>query len=239
MNLRVKFTKEGYLKFISHLDMMRLFDRAFRRGNIPIKYSQGFNPQPKISIANPLALGIESQAEFMDVELNERMPEKYFIDIMNNELPEGIRIIDAKYVDDNNIVSSAVGWSYYEINVKVYNVEDIDFIKGFIDKWLMNTEILMERTRIKKGKEIKDIRNIRPLIGNVTVAEHDKDIRKGTEHELKLYCQLKSGDSGNLKPTDFLMAFKEYTGLDMDIEMADIKRLNMYLEVNGEIRSPM
>lgn len=233
MNLRVKFTKEGYLKFISHLDMMRLFDRAFRRGSIPIKYSQGFNPQPKMSIANPLALGIESQEEFMDIELNERIPETDFINIMNKELPEGIKVIDAKYVDDKNTVSSIVGWSYYEIKVKVYDMVDMDSLKSSIDEWLKNTEIIMERTKYKNGKEIKDMRNIRSLIGNIAIKDIDG------EYILRLYCLLKSGDSGNLKPTDFLRAFKEFTGLDMEIEMADIKRLNMYTEIDGKIQSPM
>lgn len=239
MTLRVKFTKEGYLKYISHLDMMRLFDRAFRRGNIPIRYSQGFNPQPKLSIANPLALGIESQEEFMDIELSERIPETDFIDIMNKELPEGIRIIDVKYVDDKRIVSSIVGWSYYEIKVKVNNMEDLDSLQYSIDRWLRNTEILLERTRYKKGKEIKDIKNIRPLIGNVTIDRNDENLKKDNGYVLRLYCLLKSNDSGNLKPTDFLKAFKEYTGFDMDIEMADIKRLNMYTDVDGSIQSPM
>lgn len=239
MNLRVKFNKKGYLKYISHLDMMRLFQRAFRRGNIPIKYSQGFNPQPKMSIASPLALGIESEEEFMDIELYEKVSEKDFIEIMNSELPEGIRVLDISYVDDKNVVSSIVGWSYYEIRVKAYNVEDISSLQSSIDEWLIKEEIIFERTRCKKGKEIKDIRNIRPLIGNVNLVKDDKNFNKDTEYIIIFYCLLRSGDSGNLKPMDFLKAIENYLNLNMEIEMADIKRLSMYTDIDGTIQSPM
>ena len=115
MILRVKFTKESYLKYISHLDLMRLFQRTFRRGNIPIKYSEGFNPQPKFSIANPLALGIGSIEEYMDIDLYKKIAIEDFIERMNKELPEGIKIIDAKYIEDNRSISSLISWSFYEI----------------------------------------------------------------------------------------------------------------------------
>ena len=101
--LRVKFTKESYLKYISHLDLMRLFNRTFRRADIPIKYTEGFNPQPKFSIANPLALGIESISEYMDIELEEEMPVEDFIEKMNKELPKQIRILEGKYIEDDNL----------------------------------------------------------------------------------------------------------------------------------------
>ena len=108
---------------------MRLFQRAFRRGNIPIKYSQGFNPQPKMSIANPLALGIESEEEFMDIELLKKISEQEFIEIINNQLPDGIKILDAKYVNDDKSLPSTVRWSYYEINVKTKNMMDKNLLE--------------------------------------------------------------------------------------------------------------
>lgn len=239
MNLRVKFTKEGYLKYLSHLDMMRLFQRTFRRGNIPIAYSQGFNPQPKLSIANPLALGIESESEFMDIELNEKIPEDSFISIMNSELPKEIRIIDAKYVEHNNKVTSIIGWSYYEIKVSICDLESIELLEKSIDEWLANEEIIFERTKYKRGKKIKSKRNIRPLIGNINIKLDEKYDEKAKEYVLTINCLLKSGEGGNLKPTDLLKSMKENLCLNIDIEMADIKRLNMYIDKDGMIKLPM
>lgn len=236
MNLRVKFTKKGYLKYTSHLDLMRLFQRAFRRGNIPIKYSEGYNPQPKMSIASPLALGIESEEEFMDIELSNKFPEKEFIKIMNNELPEGIKILDVKYVDEKKSLPSIVGWSYYEISVKTKNMIDRNVIEAKINKWLSEREIIFERIKFKKGKEIKEVKNIRPLMGNISLVKDDKNISDDT---IVFRCLLKSGDSGNLKPTDFLIAIEDYLNLNIEIEMADIKRLNIFAELEGKIQSPM
>ncbi|NLY67608.1 MAG: DUF2344 domain-containing protein [Tissierellia bacterium] len=239
MNLRIKFTKKGYLKYISHLDTMRLFQRAFRRGNIPIKYSQGFNPQPKMSIANPLALGIESEEEFMDIELLKKISEQEFIEIINNQLPDGIKILDAKYVNDDKSLPSTVRWSYYEINVKTKNMMDKNLLEEKINEWLNKKEIMFERRRYKKGKEIKDVKNIRPLIGNISLVKDNKNINDDAKYIIRIRCLLKSGDNGSLKPTDFLEALDSYLSLNMEIEMADIKRLNIFTEVDGKIQSPM
>ena len=81
--MRVKFIKTGYLKYLSHLDLVRLFIRAFSRANIPVKFSEGFNPHPKFSIGNPLPLGTESLAEYMDIELIEDMDPKEFMQKLN------------------------------------------------------------------------------------------------------------------------------------------------------------
>lgn len=239
MNLRVKFTKKGYLKYISHLDMMRLFQRAFRRGNIPIAYSQGFNPQPKLSIANPLALGIESESEFMDIELDEKISETDFIRMMNSVLPKEIRIIDAKYVEHNNKVSAAIGWSHYEIKVPIYNISDFTLLQKSVDEWLDNDEIVFERVKYKKGKKVKNRRNIRPLIGNLTVKLVENKDEEFKGQILILNCLLKSGKDGNLKPIDLLKSMKDNLDLNIDIEMADIKRLNMYIDTDGRIKLPM
>lgn len=240
MNLRVKFTKEGYLKYISHLDLMRLFQRVFRRGNIPVKYTQGFNPQPKLSIANPLALGIESIEEFMEIDLYKKIPEKQFIDTMNEELPEEIKILDVKYIDSKKSISSIIGWGYYEIQITINKLKDIDNLDILIKEWLDKDEIIIERIK-RKGKNLKkENRDIRPFIGNVTVSK-EKSLRISKDSFLvTIDCLLKAGDKGNLKPTDFLKGMNKYiNNLDIDIDYAEIKRLKMFGDVEGEIISPM
>ncbi len=149
--LRVKFTKENYLKYISHLDLMRLFNRAFRRANIPIKYSEGYNPQPKFSIANPLSLGIESISEYMDIELYEDILVEEFIENMNRELPKDIRILEGKHIVGNASLDSLVAWAYYEIKFSFNNLKIEEFEK-VLEEWLQNEEIIIVRIRRRKGK---------------------------------------------------------------------------------------
>jgi radical SAM-linked protein len=90
------FSKKGALRFISHLDLMRLFTRAMRRADLPLKISQGFNPHPKLSIARALKLGLESEAEEASVTLTENIPAFDFQQRLQKELPCGIEIKSVK-----------------------------------------------------------------------------------------------------------------------------------------------
>src|SRR3989338_4635458 len=92
------FTKKGTLRFISHLDLMRLFMRAMRRADLPLKISEGFNPHPKLSIKRALKLGLESENEEATILLKEAMGREEFRERLQKELPEGIEI---KHVQGN------------------------------------------------------------------------------------------------------------------------------------------
>lgn len=84
------------MKFISHLDLLRLFTRAFRRAGIPLKMTEGFSPHPKVSIVKALKLGVESEQEDAQVILKEMIPAERFITAVRKELPEGIEIRQAQ-----------------------------------------------------------------------------------------------------------------------------------------------
>ncbi len=90
--IRFSFVKIGIIKYISHLDLMRLFNRAFRRAGFPLKITQGFNPHPKFSIARALKLGIESQNEEARVELDKFIRAADFQLALNQQLPPGIQV---------------------------------------------------------------------------------------------------------------------------------------------------
>lgn len=98
MNARILavFYKKGDMRFISHLDLMRIFQRACRRAGVPVALTKGFNPHPKISIKRALKLGIESENEEALFSLERDMGPAEFMDRVNKELPEGIKIKDAK-----------------------------------------------------------------------------------------------------------------------------------------------
>jgi len=239
MKLWIKFTKENYMKYISHLDLMRLFQRSFRRCNIPIKYSQGFNPQPKMTIASPLALGIESAVEFMEIELEERISEKEFINAMNKDLPEGIRIIDAKYLESKSSIATYIHWSYYQIQFTANNVSSLDKLEDYIAKLLERDELIIEKEKRKGNKTITKEENIRPLIGNIAVSKDKTKTVSENSYQVTINCLLKSGDRGNLKPLDFLKALSKYTGIHIDADTVQIKRLNMFSEMENRIKPLM
>ena len=96
--LRISFSRAEEVKYISHLDLMRLWERALRRAAIPMAYSQGFSPHPKISLAAPLAIGVTSEGEVMDILLQRRVSPYFFIKVVSEQLPSGIDIMGVEQV---------------------------------------------------------------------------------------------------------------------------------------------
>lgn len=91
---RLLFAKEGRARYISHLDLMRTFQRAFMRADIPIKHTEGFNPHPFISIALPLSLGFSSQCEILEFGLLEGTDRAHVPARLNAVLPEGVEVLE-------------------------------------------------------------------------------------------------------------------------------------------------
>ena len=90
--LRIKFSRGPEIKFISHLDIVRLWQRAFNRAGIEIAYSTGFTPHPRISLAAPLPLGVTSEAELMDIVIVKGVAPQFFVSALNQQLPPGLRV---------------------------------------------------------------------------------------------------------------------------------------------------
>jgi radical SAM-linked protein len=93
--LRLKFSRGEELKFLSHLDLMRLWERALRRAGLPLAYSEGFSPHPQIALAAPLSVGVTSQAELMDVSLSRWVSPQSFVAQVGEQLPSGIDLLEA------------------------------------------------------------------------------------------------------------------------------------------------
>ena len=89
---RALFEKLGTARFLSHLDLMRLFQRSFKRAGLPLTHTQGFNPRPSVSIALPLSLGAESRCELLDFDLERPVPLSDIRDRLNAALVDGIRV---------------------------------------------------------------------------------------------------------------------------------------------------
>jgi radical SAM-linked protein len=100
MRVRITFTKQGALRYTGHLDLHKLWERAARRAGLPLSYSQGFHPQPKISLASALPLGFSSRNEIMDIRLNDDIPVEDISNRLKDTLPTGIQILKVEQVED-------------------------------------------------------------------------------------------------------------------------------------------
>jgi radical SAM-linked protein len=98
--LRIKFSRGETLKYISHLDIIRLWQRAMRRADIPVAYTEGFNPRPRIALGAPLALGVTSQAELLDVYCTRLPSAHWFQQALARQLPDGIAISQVQIVPE-------------------------------------------------------------------------------------------------------------------------------------------
>jgi radical SAM-linked protein len=117
--LRVRFKRGEEIKFISHLDIIRLWHRALRRAGIELAYSEGFNPHPRISLAAPLALGITSEAELMDVFINKNISPHSFTALVSRQLPSGIEILQVYQIAPIlPSLQSQVRYAQYTVEIK-------------------------------------------------------------------------------------------------------------------------
>lgn len=143
MKKRITFDKYGEMRFISHLDMLRFADRLLKKAHIPMKYTQGFHPRPKISLGNPVSLGTEAFNELMDIELSEMMTNEEVMERMNSVAVPGFKVTKVETIEDKRSIVDVYTNAIFEITG---SKNDIDTLET-----LFNQEEIIERKE-KKGK---------------------------------------------------------------------------------------
>ncbi len=222
MKILCKFTKLGYLKFISHLDLVDLFQRTLFQNKVDVKFSEGFNPHPRMSIAYPLPLGIESNSEYMEIYLNSEVDLDDFVNKMNERLPIGIKIVEAKYDDDDSISNKvkSVVYAFKLLNTFYDKNKDIDIAKE-LDKINAMDNVEIERKR-KKGKK------------RIFVKENAKDYLNRLElKDDAIYAYIKMSENGSLKPALIFDILNKYTDIVMDELDIDLERVGLYQDEEG------
>ena len=222
MKILCKFTKLGYLKFISHLDLVDLFQRTLFQNKVDVKFSEGFNPHPRMSIAYPLPLGIESNSEYMEIYLNSKIDLKDFLIKMNERLPQGIKILEAKYDDDESISNKvkSVVYAFKLLNTFYDKNKDIDLAKE-LNKINDMNDVEIERKR-KNGKK------------RIFVKENAKDYLNRLElKDDAIYAYIKMSEQGSLKPALIFDILNKYTDIVMDELDIDLERVGLYQDEEG------
>lgn len=216
MRLAVRFTKGAPVRFVSHLDVQRLFQRAFRRAKLPLAYSQGFNPHPLVSFATALSVGMISMGEYLDVTLTEYMSPESFIDAVSTVLPKGIEIVEAFDMGESRkSLTSAMRSASYMAEVKFEKSVDADAVKSALNELLSGEIVVMKKT--KGGIKPTDIR---PMVISVDVCEVE-----GQRAEIKLKGVLSA--EGGLNPDMFLKELYNKLGVQAS---ADITRLEIEMD---------
>lgn len=213
---RIKFTKGEEVKFIGHLDVMRLFQRAIKRANLPVAYSQGFNPHQLLSFANPLTLGTTSEGEYGDFEMAEKIEPTFIMTELNKTLPKGIKVLDSVLITQktDSAMASIDGAKYI-----VFSKELKDSSQEDIKRYLSQKEILV----LKKTKKNEKITDIKPDIFEI------KKIPEG----LSFY--LAAGSRRNLKPEPVIQSFYNFLGLHFEKYCVRYHRLDLMRTEQGKL----
>ncbi len=164
--LEVKFSRGPEVKYISHLDLMRFWRRALLRAAMPVIYPEGFNPHPRISLALPLPVGVESSGELMEVFLGKRIAPLFFIKTVSPQLPLGIEILEVREVSSRlSSLQSRVKFAEYELEVEGGGEEIRSSIRDFLVKESMPWEHMRDT-----GTHSYDLR---PLVEDIWVKTKD------------------------------------------------------------------
>ncbi|MBO4783302.1 MAG: TIGR03936 family radical SAM-associated protein [Lachnospiraceae bacterium] len=189
--LRFKFKKYGPVVYIGHLDIMRFFQKAIRRSGIDAAYTEGFSPHLKLSFAQPLSVGVETDGDYFDLEMNTLPDLNTLVAEMNNQCVDGIEILNVTLLNDDvqNGMSSVKAADY------IYTFDSLADSKELLDKFFSQETYIFEYVRKDKTK-VKDL------------MEDIYEYKILSDNELLV--KVNSSSAGNLKADVVIEALEKY-----------------------------
>lgn len=214
--LRLKFSKNGPIKFIGHLDVMRYFQKAIRRADIDVKYSEGFSPHQVISFAQPLSVGATSDGEYMDMTVNYMVSTQDIMDRLNNVMNEGIKILAVTELSDKDGKAMTSSFAArYKLSFRENLLPDFDWTSEF-ERYISQDKLPAMKKTKSGEKEI----DMKPMIFEYSI---DKDAQ-----ELDILLSMSS--AATLKPTLLFEGFFNFEGKEFNKNALKIHRVDTYKE---------
>ncbi|MBQ7063817.1 MAG: DUF2344 domain-containing protein [Firmicutes bacterium] len=211
---RVVFWKGDRMRFVGHLDLLRVLQRAMNRAGIELVFSNGFNPHPQMSFAKPLSLGQEGMREIMELELASPMTDQELIERINAVLPPGILLLDAADMPEGTkSAMSMVDLAEYEIHLPDLDIDYPEALKGFLSL----PEIPIRKLAKFHGRKQEITVDIRPRIREL------KALNANT-----FYLLAVSTGEENLKPDKMMQVFWNYIGHPEQTANEQIVRTGLY-----------
>lgn len=220
---RLHFIKRGKVRFISHRDVVRAFDRAFRITELPVLFTGGFSPRPKVSFGHALAVGYESDAEYLDVELDRPVGTEQLVGGLTDALPEGIEVAGSAMLEERApSLQEAITSMTYSIQVN----GERELVAAAAGEFLSADRV--EVLRKRKGQEM--IEDIRPAVRSLTVRSLDGAGIE--EHSVLLTLEVGTQPSG-VRPGEVL------AGLVGGWEEGAVRRTHQWIERDGARHEPL
>ena len=201
MRIRITFVKQDALRYTGHLDLHKLWERAARRAELPLAYSQGFHPQPKMNMAAALPLGFSSRCEVLDMRLEREIPLEDLPARLNTTLPSGLQVVEVVQVEEGEpALQTQVRSAEYEVTLT--EAVDASELQRRVDSLKDSKSIPRER----RGKKY----DLRPLIeelqllesnGSPLIQEHTPMGRLGLQ---RIFMRLTAREGATGRPEEVL-----------------------------------
>ncbi len=216
LRIVIKYTKKGKIRYISHLDTLRVLQRAVRRAKLPIKFSEGFNPHAKISIAYPLSLGLESEGEYAEIEFTQKMRLTDVQERLQKCLPQGMEIIGIYTYQLSASLASLVSHQIYGFKVQIENTLDtVNVVQQILE--ITQQAYTIKREKKKRNKRVYKEINVIDFVEDVSVHSVQGDM-------LSINIKVKATDIGSLKVEELKTWIREKVD---GIEIRKISRVDL------------
>ncbi|MCM1173947.1 MAG: TIGR03936 family radical SAM-associated protein [Blautia sp.] len=247
MKIRIKFAKYGAMKFIGHLDVMRFFQKAIRRADIDIRYSEGFSPHPIMSFAAPLGVGMESMGEYLDIEVRSMTSAEEMKNALNRAMTDGISVLSVKALPDTaqNAMAS-VAAARYQIAYRGEAVKngqaDTSLCRFPIDAMEEKLAVFYAKERIpvvKKTKKGERELDLRPGIFELKIEEAPHPFQKDGRRYQVISMLVDASSSGNIKPAMVFDAFCRDCNAALPPYSYQITRIDTLMNLAAEGEEPV
>lgn len=217
MKIRIKYAKTGVLRFIGHLDVMRYFQKAIRRAELDVAYSQGYSPHQLITFAAPLGLGVTSEGEYFDAEMNTVTSSADMVERLNQTMVPGMEIKNIVALREGAKTAMAVvAASDYLVRIRKGYLEEAGGNQRFLSQVeAFYAQPSIEVVKVSKTKETR--LDIKPFIYDIHVQEDD------------IYMLLSTGSVDNIKPELVIEAMCEFLGIQYQKMAVQVHRLETYM----------
>lgn len=250
MKIRIKFAKYGAMKFIGHLDVMRFFQKAIRRADIDIRYSEGFSPHPIMSFAAPLGVGMESMGEYLDIEVLSMTSEEEMKNALNRAMTEGISVLSITVLPDTakNAMAS-VAAARYQLAYHVEGTEEhpenaeekrlcrfpIDHIEEKLAAFYAKERIPVTK-KTKKGERELDLK---PGIFELKTEEVTHPFEDDGKRYQVISMLVDASSSGNIKPAMVFDAFCQDCRVSLPPYSCHVTRIDTFTNLAAEGETPL
>ncbi|MBO7612092.1 MAG: TIGR03960 family B12-binding radical SAM protein [Elusimicrobia bacterium] len=208
----LKFSREGFVKYVSQLEQIDFFRRALKRTKLPLAYTNGFSPQVKAAFGPAIAVGYESDSEYVDLSLTEKVDLEQIKQEISKILPEGYKLLDAKYIPLRFPSIESI------VNLAEYTVKGVKLEQSYLDEYLNQEQILIKK--VKKDKET--IVDVKDLIREIQIVD---------DNTLKIF--LRFGPTKNMKLEKILQNLLKIQ--EKSIKILYTKRERLFVENKGTI----